>query len=115
MGSANENRSRIARAARELMCADMSRSLTIPQIASQVGTSPTVLKESFREEYGMPIYEWFRRWRMIKAAKLLVQTATPIAEIARTVGYSNPSKFAKAFNDCLHMPPSVWRTKYRRP
>lgn len=114
MSASTDSRSRIARRARELMCADARRSITIPELARLCGTSPTVLKEAFREEYGMPVYEWFRRWRMIRAAKLLVQTDEPIAEIARLVGYTNPSKFARAFNDCLHMNPSTWRTRYQR-
>ena len=108
------SRSEIAQQARELMCVDLRRSHTIPELAQACGTSPTVLKEAFREEYGLPVYEWFRRRRMIFAAKLLVRTDFPVAEVARAVGYVNSSKFARAFADCLRMRPHEWRARYRR-
>lgn len=104
----------IAERARALMCAHVERPLTIPELARACGTSPTVLKESFREEYGMPVYAWFRRWRMLRAARLLVRTDLTVAEVARTVGYANPSKFTQAFSACLKMTPSAWRERYGR-
>lgn len=112
--SSSRTHAQIAQEARDVLLADLTRAVTIPQLARICDTSPTVLKEAFREEYGMPVYEWFRRRRMIAAAKLLVQTKLPVAEVARRVGYSNASKFARAFSDCLHMNPSAWRERYGR-
>ncbi len=109
-----QSHARIAQAAREVLLADLTRTVTIPELARACGTSPTVLKEAFREEFGMPVYEWFRRRRMIAAAKLLVQTRLPVSEVARRVGYANASKFARAFSDCLRMNPSAWRERYGR-
>lgn len=114
MGRSVQSRSQIAQRARELMCADVRHAHTISELARACETSPTVLKEAFREEYGLPVYEWFRRRRMICAAKLLVRTDAPVAEVARAVGYANPSKFARAFADCLRMRPHEWRARYRR-
>lgn len=114
MGRQAQTRSQVAQRARELMCVDLRCAHTIPELAQACGTSPTVLKEAFREEYGLPVYEWFRRRRMICAARLLVRTDLPVADVARAVGYANPSKFARAFADCLRMRPHEWRARYRR-
>ncbi|MBM6762169.1 helix-turn-helix domain-containing protein, partial [Megamonas hypermegale] len=78
------------------------------------GTSPTVLKDAFRAEFGTSVYEWARRRRMIAAAKLLVRTSASVAEGARAVGYANPAKFARAFEACLRMSPSAFRARYGR-
>lgn len=102
-------RQRIASQARAVMTADLSRPLTIDAIASACATSPTVLKEAFRATYGMPIYSWYRAYRVRCSAEMLLNTDLPIAQVAAAVGYSSPSKYAKAFNDCMGETPSAWR------
>ena len=82
---------------------------TIPTLARICGTSPTILKESFREVYGMPVYAWYRRLRMEAASRRLIHGGESIAEVALSVGYSNPSKFAKAFGETMGMTPREWR------
>ena len=107
-------RSDIAHRAREVIAADLARHVTIPELARIRGTSPTVLKEAFREEFGVPVYTWARRRRMIAAARLLVRTDLSVAEVARALGYANASKFARAFASCLRMSPSAFRERYGR-
>lgn len=106
-------REEVARRAREVLLADLSRHPTIPELARACGTSPTVLKEAFREEFGMPVYQWARRRRMIAAARLFAQTDLPVADVARALGYANASKFARAFASCLRMSPTAFRERYR--
>lgn len=107
--SPRTSRSRIARAARDLMRANVEHPLTISELAAHCQTSPTVLKESFRAEFGMPVHEWYRRFRMTCAADLLSSGTMSISEVARAVGYSNASKFAQAFAACMGAAPSAWR------
>lgn len=114
MSPNTQRRREIAHAARELVLSHLAHPLTIPELARACGTSPTVLKEAFREEFGMPLYSWTRRRRMIAAARLLVQTKLSVTEVSRIVGYENPSKFARAFSSCLGMNPSAWRDRYGR-
>ena len=38
-----------------------------------------------------------------------------VAQVAAEVGYSNPSKFAKAFSTCLGMTPHEWRSSGSMP
>lgn len=108
-GSRHAARRQIAYGARQAMDGSVSRPLTIPQLADACSTSPTVLKESFREEFGLPVYEWYRRLRMLRASELLCEDAAAVGEVAREVGYANPSKFARAFSDCMGAAPSAFR------
>ncbi|MBQ9059489.1 MAG: helix-turn-helix transcriptional regulator [Atopobiaceae bacterium] len=95
--------------AQKLMMEHLEQPLTINDLSERCSTSPTVLKESFRETFGQPIYQWYRHYRAQQAAELLSTTELPVNDIARAVGYSNPSKFSKAFNDCLGMTPRNYR------
>ena len=103
------SRADIARLACSLMHQNVESPLTIGELARRCQTSPTVLKESFRAEYGMPVHEWYRRFRMLRAAELLRVGSGSISDVARAVGYSNASKFAQAFCACMGATPSAWR------
>ena len=108
-GSGRPSRREIAYGARGEMDSHVAEPLTIPQLADACSTSPTVLKESFRDEFGLPVYEWYRRLRMLRASELLCEGASAVGEVARKVGYANPSKFARAFSDCMGVSPSTFR------
>ena len=104
----------IANMAKELMMDSVSDPRTIPNLARECGTSPTVLKQAFRETFGIPVYTWYREYRMQLAAAMLTNTSMAVADIAVAVGYSNPSKFSHAFNDCMGCTPRAWRQSHPR-
>ncbi len=103
----------LAYQAQQLMMHDISRPLTISALADACDTSPTVLKESFRETFGVPVYTWYRTYRMHQAADLLLSTELTIGKVAERVGYANPSKFTQAFTDCMGKTPRAWRKERR--
>ena len=99
----------IANQAKAIMMDHVSDPRTIPALAKECGTSPTVLKQSFKEVFGVPIYSWYRNYRMTRAAEMLAETDMTVFEVAYAVGYSNPSKFSHAFADCMGLNPRAWR------
>lgn len=99
----------IAYGARFAMGESIDAPKTIPELAQACGTSPTVLKESFRREFGLPVYDWYRRLRMLRASELLAGDQHAVGDVARLVGYANASKFARAFADCMGVAPSAYR------
>lgn len=103
----------IAHRAQEVMASDLSHPLTIAATAKLCGTSPTVLKQAFRETYGQSVHEWYRTCRVHHAASLLQNTSYSIARISSEVGYSNPSKFSKVFAEYMGASPSAWREQHR--
>jgi transcriptional regulator GlxA family with amidase domain len=93
-----------------LMNGDPAAGWTITRLAACCNTSPTVLKEAFRSEMGVPIGSWYRNLRMQRACQMMESSPNrSIASIAATLGYANPSKFSRAFRDCMGCPPSAWR------
>lgn len=73
------------------------KSLTIEQLSRMSAMSPTKLKNDFKSLYGLPIYEYYQKNRMLKAKSLLLLGKYSIKEVGIKVGYSNLSHFASSF------------------
>ena len=102
----------IAYQAQEVLARDLTEEVSIPKLARACGTSPTVLKEAFRETFGMPVYTWYRNYRIRCACELLEEDPSrSVASVAAEVGYANPSKFSRAFKDCVGSTPLAWRNR----
>lgn len=70
---------------------------TIDELSRISAMSATKLKNDFKKLYGLPIYEYYQKNRMIKAKSLLVLGKYTIKEVGIMVGYSNLSHFANTF------------------
>jgi AraC-like DNA-binding protein len=70
---------------------------TIEELARISAMSSTKLKKDFKALYGLPVYEYFQKNRMLKAKSLLVLGEYTIKEVGQMVGYSNLSHFANTF------------------
>lgn len=70
---------------------------TIDELSRISAMSPTKLKNDFKALYGVPIYEYYQKNRMLKAKSLLVLGRYTIKEVGQLVGYSNLSHFANTF------------------
>lgn len=70
---------------------------TIHELSRVSAMCPTKLKTDFKSLYGLPIYVYYQKNRMLKAKSLLVQSKYAIREIGQMVGYSNLSHFANTF------------------
>ena len=99
---------RIAMEARALMVGDLSRPQTITSVARALGVSETTLKEAFKATFGVPVYTWYRRYRMEEAGRMLLEEGCTIGVAAGRVGYANPSKFTAAFAAVMGEVPSQW-------
>lgn len=78
----------------------------IPKLARMAAMSPSKLKNSFRDIYGLPIYQYFQKHRMNKAKAMLLTQRYTVKEVGIEVGYSNLSNFAKAFKKSFDQLPS---------
>lgn len=79
---------------------------TIDKLSKISAMSPTKLKRDFKAMYGLPIYEYFQKNRMMHAKKLLTGGNYSIKETGIMVGYSNLGHFAAAFRKEFGMLPS---------
>jgi YesN/AraC family two-component response regulator len=83
--------------------------LSLDRVASAVNTSPEHLARILRERTGETFLQRLTRRRVELAAQLLRQSAEPVAEIGRRVGYEEPVTFSRAFKRVLGTSPRAFR------
>jgi len=93
------------------MMRDLSKPPTIPEMAEELGISPTKLKTLFKQIHGTSIYAMFRRNKLELAGELLDTTASSIRDIAFQCGYQSQGQFADAFSGYFGMTPSEYRQR----
>ncbi len=93
-----------------LLHAEPAAPWTVAALAARCRVSRATLAKRFTELVGEPPLSYLTRWRMTLAADLLAdrRTAT-LAEVARTVGYSDAFGFSAAFKRVRGTTPSEFR------
>ncbi|HEY0256532.1 MAG TPA: AraC family transcriptional regulator [Candidatus Methylacidiphilales bacterium] len=94
---------------RERIDMHYSETLTLLDLARQVGLSVPHFCTEFRRHFGVPPIVYLNGRRMRVAAALLRGTGTRVGEIGRQVGYDDPYYFSKHFKAYFGVPPSVIR------
>ncbi|CAN5424476.1 hypothetical protein BH10BAC2_BH10BAC2_18860 [soil metagenome] len=79
---------------------------TIAALSKIAAMSPTKLKRDFKAMYGLPIYEYYQKNRMIRARSLLLEGGYAVKEVGIMVGYSNLGHFAGSFRKEFGLLPS---------
>lgn len=82
---------------REYMLSDLSAPKDINELTRFSGMSATKLRASFKEVYGMSIYNLFQEHRMEKARELLAEGGKSVSEVAYILGYTHLGHFTGAF------------------
>lgn len=98
--------------ARALLLANLRDPPGLEALARLVGINQTKMKSAFREQVGLPVYEFVVRERIRLACSMLATTSLPISQIAFQVGYSQAGNFTAAFSRSLGMPPSAYRERF---
>jgi AraC family transcriptional regulator, regulatory protein of adaptative response / methylphosphotriester-DNA alkyltransferase methyltransferase len=96
-------------AAVEILATEFAQPIRIEEVARRVAVSPRQLQRVFADEGELGFRSYLRRVRMSHARRLLATTDLPVKEVARRVGYGNPSQFSKAFKRVHGIPPSQAR------
>jgi len=60
---------------------------------------------------GVPVAREIGQWRLAEAARLLGETALPVQEIARRVGFGDPYYFSRRFRQQFGGPPRAYRAR----
>ncbi|MFV0544771.1 MAG: helix-turn-helix transcriptional regulator [Bacteroides sp.] len=82
---------------KEFMLSDLSSPKSIEELTQFCGMSATKLRASFKEIYGMTIYNLFQEHRMEKARELLLEGDKSVSEVAYMLGYTHLGHFTGAF------------------
>jgi AraC-like DNA-binding protein len=106
-------RRRLYLLARALVARYYRRQLTLAAVAGAVGCSPRQLQRAYAQFGASTFKEDLAARRMAAAAELLAGQAIPVADIARLVGYSGGSHFARAFRRRYGLAPARFRERAR--
>lgn len=99
----------IVDACRSILCEDLSKRITLKQLANRFQLNENSLKSYFRQAYGQSLTEFMTDRRVEHAQQLLTETSLRIADIGIRIGYENPSKFSAAFRKATGLTPSEYR------
>jgi AraC-like DNA-binding protein len=87
---------------------------TVGNLASKVGMSRSTFAGRFAELVGEPPLHYITRWRMQKAASLLREGTSTLADVADRVGYESEAAFSKAFKRWVGVAPGAYRRSARQ-
>ena len=85
--------------------------LSVDSLAEEIGLSRAHFYRKVTALTGLPVNELIRRFRLERAAQLLVQQWGSVSQVAYEVGYSNPSYFSKRFKEQYGVLPSEYPLK----
>ena len=100
----------IVKRVRKAMLKDLSRSTPLEQFLRGEAISTVTFQTIFKQIYGRSPYAYLKHYRMNSAAVQLRESNESINQIALSLGYSNASKFARAFRDVVGVLPKDYRT-----
>lgn len=92
---------------------NLDKKLDLPGISRKLQILPETLRKGFKRAYGYNLLSYIRKERMLKAAKLLVETDIAIQEVAWEVGYESPTAFTRIFSSFHGCAPNDFRIKNR--
>lgn len=93
-----------------LMHGEPARSWHLEELASACAMSRTTFAIHFRTVAGVAPLTYLTEWRMHLAERALREEATPVAIIARSLGYMSESAFSNAFKRVTGKSPRACRT-----
>src|SRR5438105_7073297 len=108
-------RRRLYLLARVVVARHYRRRLTLAVVAGALASSPRQLQRAYAQFGEVSFHEDLLARRMAAAAVLLLeQPAIAIADVARLVGYRQPSHFARAFRRRYGLAPAGFRERARK-
>jgi AraC family transcriptional regulator len=90
--------------------ANLQSNLPLADLAALASMSPYYFARLFRDSMGLPPHQYLIRRRVERAKGLLADSARPLADIAREVGYENQSNFAAVFRRITGVTPKTFRS-----
>lgn len=106
-----ESNLEVVRRAVDWIEAHLNEDLRLERIAREAGYSQYHLHRLFLSVVGFPVHKYVKRRRLTEAARRLVRTAEPIAQIALDAGYESQQAFATGFKGLYKVSPLAYRRR----
>jgi AraC-like DNA-binding protein len=114
-----EQEQRCGLTARMLTCIEeyidlhLERDLSVEELASRLGISPSYFARSFRCSVGLAPHAYVMRRRLSRAQELLASTDLSLIDITLATGFADQSHFCRRFHQMVGMPPRTFRRQHR--
>lgn len=92
---------------------NLSRDISLNEVAEATFLSPNYLSQLLKKQTGMAFIEWLTARRMEQAQHLLAHTVERISEIANSVGFEDEAYFTRRFRQRFLQSPSEYRKSMR--
>jgi AraC family transcriptional regulator len=97
------------RRSKELMRDRMEADVSLAELARECRLSRSYFARAFKKTTGESPHRWLVRRRVETAKQMLLQSDTPLSEIALAVGFSDQSHLTKVFARTVGATPGAWR------
>ncbi len=88
------------------------RGITLQEMADITNLSPTSFCRYFKKQTGKTFINYVNDWKIGKACRMLIQSNTPIAQIAFESGFNNVVHFNRMFKEKKKVSPGKYRREY---
>ena len=96
-----------------LIHTDPATRWTVALLAERAGISRSSFAVRFQSLVGQGPIEYLTKWRMYKAAGLILTGTRSLVDVAESVGYQSEVAFSKAFKRLVGQSPSAYRASHR--
>ena len=104
---------RMLKSIEEYIDLHLEKDLSVEELASHLGISPSYFARSFRSSVGLAPHAYVMRRRLLRAQELLASTDLPLIDIALATGFADQSHFCRRFHQMTGVPPRVFRLQHR--
>lgn len=98
----------------DYMSSHYDEPLKTETLASLVHMQPTYFIKRFKKNYSLPPIAYFNRMKMYKAMGMLSGTDLAVEKIAKKVGITDTSYFARVFKKYCGITPSRYRAEFKK-
>jgi AraC-like DNA-binding protein len=102
-------RERLLETLRTRVMADPARPPAVADVAAEHGMTRSHFSHFLKARTGQSPARFMTELRIQEAARLLVQTRTPLKQIATACGFANVNHFGKVFRRFQHLSPATYR------
>jgi AraC family transcriptional regulator, transcriptional activator of pobA len=81
----------------------------VSRYVTELATTPHLLDKAAHDTFGMPVKALLIERRVLEAKRLLSFTIRPVEDIARDLGFKDPSYFSRFFRTRTKLSPAAWR------
>lgn len=94
--------------------AHIHRRISLEEVASVTGLSPSHCARKFRHSEGLSLGRFVNRRRLGAALVALRSDARPLSQLSLDLGFSSQSHFTRLFSDLTGLTPARYRRQFRR-